>query len=72
MYYAVIAKSKSGRRIQVGRLYESSKAAHDLAELVRKEKNCEVHVESRAPARRASPPEAQRTLSDLLDDDDVE
>jgi hypothetical protein len=64
--YIVIAKTQSGKRLQIGRVYESHQAALDLAELVRAQYvGREVFVES-APARRerAEPPAG---LADLLE-----
>jgi hypothetical protein len=65
MSYIVIAKTRSGKRLQIGRAYGSHQAALDLAALVRGEyPSREVFVES-APGRRERH-DSPSGLADLL------
>lgn len=66
MSYIVIAKTRSARRLQIGRIYEGHQAALDLAALVRaRYAEHEVFVES-APGRRREGREPPGGLADLL------
>jgi hypothetical protein len=61
MSYVVIAKTRDGKRLQVGRAYESRQAAIDLCDLVRKRYSgaqvfCRVRTGPQQGARAAARP----------------